>query len=154
MKPMNRYDHYVFVLWGDEFEEAPAAIFVAELRRAGLRVKLVGLTSRRIAGVHGLVLAPDLTLDQALPLAGQVICLIIPQAASGLQCLKNDPRLNRLFDLVCQNKARLIIGPLVGVNIRDMKIFPPPMVDKVIVYPEREAVMEFTRWLAYLLLEE
>jgi hypothetical protein len=151
---MNRHDHYTFVLWGDEFEEAAAAIFVAELRQVGLRVKLVGLTSRRICGAHGLVLVPDLTLDQALPLATQVICLIIPQTAPGLQRLKNDPRLNRFFDLVCKNRVRLIMGPLAGVDIGRLEIFPPAMVDNLIVYPEREGLIAFTRWLAYLLLED
>ena len=39
-------DSHIFVLWGNGFDEAMTAIFVTELRRAGLRVKVVGLTQR------------------------------------------------------------------------------------------------------------
>ncbi len=64
---MPRTQDYVFVLWGDRFEEVAATIFVAELRQAGLRVKVVSLTRRRVNGGHGLALLPDLTLEEALP---------------------------------------------------------------------------------------
>ncbi|NJN98486.1 MAG: DJ-1/PfpI family protein [Anaerolineales bacterium] len=80
---MARHRDYVFVLWADQFEEAPATIFVTELREAGLRVKVVGATPAPISGLHGLALVPDLTLDQALTLLAQVICLIIPQTGRG-----------------------------------------------------------------------
>ena len=63
---MTKPVQYVFVLWGKGFYEASATIFVTELRRAGLRVKVVGLTQRRTSGAFGLALVPDVTLDQIL----------------------------------------------------------------------------------------
>ena len=40
---MTSADGVVFVLWGSQFDEAPATIFITEFRNAGLRVKVVGL---------------------------------------------------------------------------------------------------------------
>jgi len=150
---MSRNQTTVFVLWADNFDEVAAAIFVTELRKAGLRVKVVGLTPRQLSGAYGLTLTPDLTLDQALTLATRTICLIIPQTAPGLQNLKNDPRLQKLFDLAGKNRARLVIGPLNGVDIRDVGLFPVALVEKVLVYPDGEAVMGFARELVGVLGE-
>ena len=66
---MRKLNDYVLVLWAERFDEAAATIFVTVLREAGLRVKVVGLTPPPVSGAHGLALVPDLSLDQALPLA-------------------------------------------------------------------------------------
>jgi len=50
------------VLWGTHCDGAAAAIFIRSLRAAGLRVWLVGISGRRIAGAHGLRLQPDLRI--------------------------------------------------------------------------------------------
>lgn len=150
---MPHYRNYIFVLWADQFEEAPATIFVTELRQAGLRVKVVGLTPRPISGSHGLALTPDWTLDQALALAAQAVCLIIPQRAVGLQSLEHDPRLQKLVDLAAENQARLVMGPLSGLDMLELKLFPLPLVDKIMVYPEGEDLLAFARDLAGLLGE-
>ena len=68
---MIQNNDYIFVLWASEFEETTATIFVTELRQAGLPVKIVGLTRRISKGAHGLALVPDITLEQAIPLASQ-----------------------------------------------------------------------------------
>ena len=151
---MSQPGKYVFVFWGDQFEEVPATIFVTELRRVGLRVKVVGLTPQRISGAHGLALLPDLTLDQALPLSTQAVCLIIPQVSGGIQNLKNDPRLQRFFELAHQNQARFVVGSLAGVDVVELKLFPLLVVDNIMVYPEGEDMLGFARELAYLLLED
>ena len=52
-------DRYVFVLWGAQFDEAPATVFVSELRNAGINVKVVGLHGQHITGAHGISLKPD-----------------------------------------------------------------------------------------------
>lgn len=148
---MPQANDYVFVLWADKFEALPATVFVTELRRAGLRVKVVGLTSRRIFGSYGLALLPDLTLDQALALAACTICLIIPQTVSGLQSLKNEPRLRRFLERAGQNQARLVVGPLNGGDLHNVGLFPAALVKKVLVYPEREGLLKFARELAGLL---
>ena len=48
---MSQFGDYIFVLWGNGFDETTATIFITELRRVGLPVKLVGLSQRRSAGV-------------------------------------------------------------------------------------------------------
>ena len=135
---------YVFVLWAHQFEEATATIFVSELRRAGLRVKVVGLTQRRSAGVCGLALLPDLTLEQALPLASHTLCLVIPCTSPAAKRLKNDPRLADFFGQAHANQAKFVIGPLDEV---DLNLFPPA-IDKITIYPGSEDLIEVARGLA------
>jgi len=151
---MAQHHAYVFVLWGDKFEEAPAAIFVTELRQAGLRVKVVGLTPRPIAGSHGLILGADLTLDQALPQAARARCVVIPLAGPDLQRLKNDPRLHQFFDLAHQNQARFVVGPSNEVGMHQPQTFPLLTTDNLLVYPEGEPLLEFSHELARLLLDD
>jgi hypothetical protein len=141
---------YVFVLWGDEFDEVPATVFVSELREVGLRVKIVGLSSQRMSGAHGLALVPDLTLDQALALAPNTICIIIPFASQGIRRLKNDPRLREFCDQAQANQAKFILGRLNETDIADLNLFPPCSTD-VMVYPESENLVVFARDVAGLL---
>lgn len=136
---------YVFVLWGSNFEEVVASIFVTECREAGLRVKLVGLTPLHISGSHGLVLVPDLTLDQALPLAGDALCVVIPYTAPGLKRLKNDPRITKFFQQAQANQARFVIGPLQEMELANEPLFSGK---ELIVYPDSEELTPFVRQLA------
>ncbi len=145
---MRNFREYVFVLWGDRFEELPATAFVTELRKVGLRVKVVGLTPQRINGAHGLALVPDLTLDQALPLAVNAACLIIPYASQGFNRLKSDPRVRKFFDQAYTNQATFVIGQLNGGNIASLELFPTSAIDNVTVYTDGENMVEFARELA------
>ena len=114
---MSKPDECVFVLWGKGFHEATATIFVTELRRTGLRVKVVGLTQRRSSGAFGLALLPDVTLEQILPLAGRAICKVVPYTPSGNNRLRNDPRLSKLFEKVHANNGKFIVGQLDKVDL-------------------------------------
>jgi hypothetical protein len=147
---MSRPKDYVFVLWGDKFEETTAATFITELRKAGLLVKLVSLNSRQIRGAQGLALIPDLTLGQALPLAVNAICVIIPYTSPDLKQLKNDPRLCEFFSQACANKAKFVIRPLNETAIAELGLFP---VDNMVVYPEGGDLVGFVRELGSLLLK-
>ncbi len=148
---MPKFRDYVFVFWGDKFEEVAATIFVTQLREVGLRVKIVGLTPQQINGSYGLALVPDLTLDQALPLAANAICLVIPYRARGIKRLKNDPRLREFFYQTHSNHAKFVIGQLDEVDIAYLGQFPIAT-DDVIVYPDIEYLVEFARELAASLL--
>lgn len=147
---MSKAGDYVFVLWGDKFEEATATIFVTELRMVGLRVKIVGLTARRTSGAHGLALFPDLTLDQALPLAAKASCVILPYTSRGIKRLKNDPRLRKFLKRAGSNKATFVIGQLNGFDIAEVGLFPVSP-DNLLIYPDREGLVGFARELAGLL---
>ena len=141
---MSKAGEIVFILWGNGFDEVTTTIFVTELRRAGLRAKIVGLTRRHSIGAYGLVIEPDLTLEMAIPLAASAICLIIPYASSGHKRLANDPRLSDFFGLIQANGARFILGSL---DEADLEMFPPG-IDKVVVDLESEDLIKFARNLA------
>lgn len=107
---MNDARDHCFVLWADRFDEVAAVAFVAELRRAGLRVRLVGLPGPSFVGVHGLALTPDLTLDEALAQTGRLACLVAPCDASALARAANDPRLAELLEAAAALDAPLYAG--------------------------------------------
>jgi hypothetical protein len=144
---MSKYQSYVFVLWGDRFREAEAAIFVTKLRDAGLRVKVVGLTPHELDGAHGLALVPDLSLDQALPLASRAIGVIIPATLSGLKRLQNDPRVRQFFQQADHHRAYFVLGSVNKADVMGLG-WLPVSVDRVICYPSFEDLMMFTQGLA------
>jgi len=147
---MPKSHNYVFVLWGNKFEEATASIFITQLREAGLKVKVVGLTAKRLGGAHGLALVPDLTLDEALPLATQAICVILPYISRGIKRLKNDPRMPEFFSRAYSNNATFVIGQLTDVDVGDIGLLPEHR-DNLLVYPDSEGLVEFARKLAGIL---
>jgi hypothetical protein len=105
-----RSDSYAFVLWGEAFREIPATIFVGELRRAGIRVKIVGLNGQRATGAYGLKLVSDISLDQALGLVERANCIIVPGDYEQLQQFSYDPRLNTLLKKARLNNAPIFVG--------------------------------------------
>lgn len=140
---------YIFVLWGDQFEALPAAIFVTELREVGLRVKLVSFERTRITGTHGLTLYPDVTLEQVLFLGHQAISIIIPCGPLGSKQLENDPRLYRFFRQAYESGAQFVIGQQLNTSyLADINLLPPEQ-DSVITYPDdSEDIVIFARQLA------
>jgi hypothetical protein len=144
---MSRFCDYVLVLWGERFEEAPAAIFITVLREAGLRVKVVGLTPRQICGAHGLALVPDVTLDQALTLAAHTICVVIPATPPDFRRLETDPRVVELLQQGHANRAKFVLGPLFEVEIGERSPLSLPE-GQVLVYPDCEDLLPFARDLA------
>ncbi len=105
----HRSSHHAFILWGDKFEEEVTTVFATELRRAGLSVKLVGVAGPKAAGAHGLVISCDLTLSDALLLAQQAICLVLPCSVTAIKRIENDPRVHQLFQLIGQNQGQFIV---------------------------------------------
>lgn len=134
------------MLWGDKFEETTAIIFVTEMRKAGLRVKVIGLSPQRLCGAQGLVLVPDLTLEQALPLADNAICLIIPCASSGTSQLRDIPAWPDFCERACVNNARFVVGPLPETEITDLGL--GNVFDKLVIYPDKRDLVEFARQVA------
>lgn len=108
---MTQVQTTVFILWADRFDEAAAAVFVSALREAGVRVKVVGLSVQRAVGVHGLALVPDITLEQALSIAGQAVCVIVPADGVSMRVAGQDPRLREFFGVTAMQGARFIVGP-------------------------------------------
>jgi len=102
--------HYIIILWGDKFDEDVATIFTTEARRVGLCVKVVGVTGVQAAGGNGLVLSADLTLSQAMLLADNAICVVVPCSAAVLQRVENDPRLADFFQRADANHALFVVS--------------------------------------------
>jgi transcriptional regulator GlxA family with amidase domain len=140
----------VFVLWGYYCDEAVASIFVTEFRKAGLLVKLVGISGSRTAGAHGLALTPDLMLSEAVTLAHQVGAVVFPCAAQHWRRFANDPTLSDLLHQVQTQQARLIVGADAAVEALaslDLLADQPGAVS-VEVYPGGEALIPFAQQLA------
>jgi len=143
---------YVFVLWGDRFEEKAVATFITEFRDLGLAAKVVGLAGQRATGKHGLVLAADLTLGEALELANQAICLVAPCSPALMKHIDNDPRVLSLFRHAHTNQARFVVRELDTLEKSSLKKLAIPS-EAVILYAERADVTALARELASLLLK-
>ena len=138
----------IFVLWGPQFEPVAASIFVAELRRLGLRVKVVSLSVRKMPGQNGLAIYHDITLGEALNIIGKASGVIVPCRLMGAQRLRNDPRASRLFKEVSANKVPIVIGYMEKQILNTLRLFPPESIDDLIMYPEIEDLFEFVDELA------
>ncbi|MBV7326852.1 hypothetical protein KFU94_01045 [Chloroflexi bacterium TSY] len=140
---------YIFVLWGDKFEEAPAALFTIKLREAGLRVSVVGLGGRCAEGIHGLTLYSDLTLDQALLRANKATCIIIP--CRSIHRLGNAPRIRDLIYQAHRSNAKFVIGQVDESN-RTYQNFFPVSTPEIAIYPDDiEEQVRFIDQIASLL---
>lgn len=106
---MPRSEDLTFVLWADRFDEAATALFVTELRKAGLRVRLLSMNTHVTAGAHGLALVPDLTLEQAMPLAGRARCVVVPAETGTVRTLQDDPRVQDFLALASANGACIVM---------------------------------------------
>lgn len=139
---MQRSQKYIFILWGNYFEEVAATIFTTQIRKAGLPVKVVGFSSKQTKGIYGMVLRPDLTLEQALRLASEVVCLIIPCTKLGLKTLVTEARLGKLLNQIKTNQGIFVIGAL---NDEDLtKVLPASIqIENVLVYPGNETLFAF-----------
>src|SRR5690606_19106605 len=80
------------ILWGEQFDAVATTIFATEFRKAGIRVELVGLVGPYAAGLHGLLLGTDISLGDALLLASQACCVIVPCSLATMRRIDNDPR--------------------------------------------------------------
>ena len=100
----------VLVLWGERFEEATAAIFTTRLRQAGLCVKLVGIAGQRPIGKNGLALYPDVSLGEAVRMAENAVCVILPCSAATLKQVEADPRMSDLYRKARVNGATFVVS--------------------------------------------
>jgi hypothetical protein len=133
----DRGDHsheYVFVLWAEQFDERLATTFITAFRKLGLRVRVVGLDGATAKGRYGLGLVIDITLGNAINLAEQAICIILPCQQANLQRVSADPRLYMFLALAFAHKTcTLITWPDVQSAIVDQC---PTAAESSILLPE------------------
>ncbi len=115
-------DGLVLVLWAPRFDELAATVFVTALREAGLKVKLVSLSRRFAGGSHGLGLVPDLSLEEALPLAGAVTCIVLPCGAGDVRRIAQDPRVRELLWLGQAYCATLVVRRGAEASLADLAL--------------------------------
>ncbi|HRX02144.1 MAG TPA: hypothetical protein P5148_03265 [Anaerolineae bacterium] len=99
-----------FILWADRFDEAVAAIFVTELRKAGLRTSLVRAAGQSDTGANGLTLVPDMGIDEGRVLADRATCVVIPCNSAAIQQLRIDPRVDEFLGVALATDVILVIG--------------------------------------------
>lgn len=99
-----------FILWADRFDEAVAAIFVTEFRKAGLRTSLVRAAGQSDTGANGLTLVPDMSIDDARVLAERAACVVIPCNSPAIQQLRSDPRVDEFLDAALAHDVTLVVG--------------------------------------------
>lgn len=77
---------YVFL--ADGFEEIEALTPVDILRRAGVRVKTVGVTGKSVTGAHGIAVESDITVEDASMLDEKLEMVVLPGGLPGADNLR------------------------------------------------------------------
>ena len=90
---------YVFLAKG--FEELEALAPVDILRRAGVEVKLVGVTGKQVRGSHGIAVSCDITIDNAS--FDELDGIILPGGLPGTTNLEVDKTVQSFIDYAAQN---------------------------------------------------
>jgi hypothetical protein len=125
-----------FILWSTYFDEVMVTLFVATLRRAGWRTKLVGLQGLVHPGKYGLTVAADLSLGQVLHNEWSIACVVAPCTPEVLLA-HVDPRVGDLLDKARQQGAVLVaassdsplLDPRWPVDAQRVEMEPARMID-------------------------
>ncbi|MEM7535022.1 MAG: DJ-1/PfpI family protein [Chloroflexota bacterium] len=101
---------YNFVLCGGYFDEQMAISLITALRSVGHKVKSVSLRGEKVAGMHGVTIVPDMTLNQAMAFADQAACVILPCHTPHVTPWSHDPRLHQFLRKARENEALFVMG--------------------------------------------
>lgn len=140
-------DPYIFILLGNRFEETIVTIFVTELRKAGLRVRVVGIQGPHTIGNYGLKFSADITLGQALPLADHAVCVVIPYNSKDAKQIGYDPRVHSFFSQARANNALFIIGQSNLSELENLELIRLSN-DQVVICPDVEELIPMAREIA------
>lgn len=152
---MNAIQRCCFVLWGEQCDEVAAVLFITTLRAIGIRVWVVGIGGKRNCGAHGLALVSDLALEQALPLAGQSMAVIIPCRAEQWVHFLNDPRLVAFLVECVQHHAPMLMAEsnrssLVQTKYQTLGI----PIKSILTYPTDDRLATFIQTFAQRLSKQ
>ena len=95
----------VLLLLADGFEEIEALTPVDVLRRAGVEIKTVGISSRVAIGAHGIPVVCDLTTDEVSVSDAEMV--ILPGGMPGATNLDSSPFVDKIIREVSERSARL-----------------------------------------------
>lgn len=107
-----KHNRCTLIVITDGFDETETITYLSLLRRAGLCVKSVGLTSGLVASAHGVKLVPDLALADIDGLADSATigAVILPEGGQTLSRLESDPRVHRLLRQVAAQGGQIVIS--------------------------------------------
>lgn len=137
----------VLVLWGKQFDEAVAAIFVTQLRQAGIRVKIVGLHGPQTRGANGLELSSDITLGDAMKLVPDVTYIVIPAAESAFLQMLQDPRVEDLLGNSIEYQVQAIASKLVAKKLKYEEYPQGIQASNLLHYPDKHSLVKFVQEL-------
>jgi 4-methyl-5(b-hydroxyethyl)-thiazole monophosphate biosynthesis len=80
----------------DGFEEIEAVTLIDVFRRAGFGVRTCGVNSLSVCGSHKIILTADMTLDEALNSAWDLV--VLPGGMPGATNLRDDERIGKLLE--------------------------------------------------------
>lgn len=93
----------VLILFSEGSEELEAVTVVNILRRAGISVTLAGLSTGALRGSRGVLLTPDIPLDEVL--TNNYDMLVLPGGQPGTNRMKADARVLKLAQqMMAQDK--------------------------------------------------
>lgn len=95
----------VYVLFADGFEEMEALAPVDLIRRAGIEVRMVGLTGTVATGSHGIPVMMDTALEQVD--RGDLEMLVLPGGLQGVAGIAENPQAVELIRWVAEEKKLL-----------------------------------------------
>lgn len=98
----------VYVFFAEGFEELEALAPVDVLRRAGIEVKTVGVTSKTVNGAHAIPVVCDITADEAV--TDNLDGIILPGGMPGTVNLEKDETVQNFIDYAAKNGK--IIGAI------------------------------------------
>lgn len=98
----------VYVFLAEGFEEVEALTPVDVLRRGGIDVKTVGVTSKNVTGSHKITVTCDITPDEAV--FDNLEGIILPGGMPGTENLEKDSNVMKFIDYASQHKK--IIGAI------------------------------------------
>ncbi len=94
---------YVFLAKG--FEELEALAPVDVLRRAGVQIKTVGVTGKRVSSSHGVSVNCDITIDEAT--FDELDGIILPGGMPGTVNLENNETVQKFIDFAVENEKTI-----------------------------------------------
>lgn len=112
---------YLFIAPG--FEEEFVTTCLVTLRKAGLRIALVGNVPGEIAGANGVSLLPDYALDDLKPPAASTL-MIIPGGTRCVQALSIDPRFHHLTQRLVEAQGLLVLSSEAQMTFRREQVWP------------------------------
>ncbi len=146
------------ILVADGFDEIEVILILNTLRRAGICVKSVGLTSGLIHSAHGILLMPDFALTDLERIIdiSSVELVFLPGGECHLAKLEPDPRIHRLLRQVVAQQG-FIASDNYGKHILKAALeFNDAVEDTereqmLVHYPSEQTVDQFAQSLAHKL---